>query len=114
MTLGNRLRTERKSLGFSQAQLAAHAGIRTNAQGHYECGFRTPRADYLECLSAIGMDVHFILFGIRKPAPVWPLTEDESLMINSLRQLEETDRQAIERIMIALSRASADPSIDLN
>lgn len=103
MTLGNRLRLQRKSLGLSQSRLAALAGIQANAQGHYENGTRTPRADYLESLSSIGLDVYFILMGISNPDSEALLTQDESTVIKNLRRLSPADRQAVERLLAVLS-----------
>ena len=103
MTLGNRLRGERKTLGLSQAQLAMRTGIQTNAQGHYESGLRLPRADYLECLCTIGIDVQFILLGVRAPVTQGELSRDESAVIQSFRILDFEDRQAVVRIMTTMS-----------
>lgn len=103
MTLAERLRSERRLLGLSQAQLATLGGIQPNAQGQYEKGSRCPRADYLSCMAALGMDVQFIVSGVRTPSMVVQLSESESEVIRSLRSLQREDRQALEQIIATLT-----------
>lgn len=105
MTLANRLRSERINLGLTQTQLAVLAGIQANAQGHYESGFRTPRADYLGALNGIGMDVQFILMGVRAPIPTATaaLSQGESLFVQSLRVLRLADREAVAQVLAAMA-----------
>ncbi|WP_163033462.1 helix-turn-helix domain-containing protein, partial [Pseudomonas viridiflava] len=45
--IGPRLKRERLRLKLSQSALGAIGGVETNAQGNYENGIRSPRADYL-------------------------------------------------------------------
>ena len=103
MTLGNRLKLGRKSLGLSQEQLAAVAGIGANAQGHYESGFRVPRASYFAALSALGLDVQYIVLGVRN-RPYADLVADEAQFIQALRLLDAEDRDAIGRILATMAR----------
>ncbi|MFK3973785.1 helix-turn-helix domain-containing protein [Pseudomonas sp. NPDC087358] len=67
--LGFRLRIERQRLGYNQATIAAIGGVRANAQGAYERGTRIPRADYLAKLSAVGVDIPYLLTGERNGRP---------------------------------------------
>ncbi|TGR41853.1 XRE family transcriptional regulator [Mesorhizobium sp. M00.F.Ca.ET.151.01.1.1] len=60
---GDRLRSERKRLGLSQAELAELAGVRKQAQMHYEAGHRSPQAEYLYRLGQAGVDVAYVLTG---------------------------------------------------
>lgn len=106
MNLAERLRCERRILGLSQAQLASLGGVQPNAQCHYENGSRCPRADYLMSLASLGMDVQFILMGVRSfPGPA-QLSNAESIIIRSLRSLKEDDRRAFEQILM---RMASDP-----
>ncbi|MFJ5299150.1 helix-turn-helix domain-containing protein [Pseudomonas sp. NPDC088368] len=59
-TLGLRIKKERKRLGFTQVAFAKIGGVEPNAQGHYESGYRSPKADYLQKLSDAGVDVAYL------------------------------------------------------
>lgn len=61
--LGLRLKKERKRLGLSQVEFAKIGGVEPNAQGHYERGFRSPKADYLQRVSDAGVDVAYLFSG---------------------------------------------------
>jgi transcriptional regulator with XRE-family HTH domain len=63
--LGIRLRQERQRLGLSQASIANIGGIKANAQSFYESGRRSPRAQYLAKIAAEGVDVSYVLTGVR-------------------------------------------------
>lgn len=62
--LGLRLKQERKRLGLSQQSFGKIGGVEPNAQGKYESGERSPRADYLQKITAAGVDTQYVLNGI--------------------------------------------------
>jgi transcriptional regulator with XRE-family HTH domain len=62
---GTRLRDERIRLGYSQTAFGAVGGVEKNTQSNYEHGKRSPDAIYLERISKIGADVHFLICGDR-------------------------------------------------
>ncbi|HEY0286862.1 MAG TPA: XRE family transcriptional regulator [Pseudomonas sp.] len=63
--IGERLREERTRLRFSQSILGSIGGVETNAQGNYESGSRSPKASYLEKIAAAGIDVAYVITGLR-------------------------------------------------
>lgn len=63
--IGKRIRLERLRLGLSQAKFAHIGGVAANAQGHYESGYRKPKADYLFKLAGVGVDISFLVTGSR-------------------------------------------------
>lgn len=63
--IGKRIRLERLRLGLSQAKFAFIGGVEVNAQGHYESGYRKPRVDYLYKVAVAGVDIGFLVTGIR-------------------------------------------------
>lgn len=63
--LGIRLRQERQRISLSQATMANIGGIKANAQSVYESGRRSPRAEYLAKIAAAGVDVTYVLTGVR-------------------------------------------------
>lgn len=65
--IGQRLRQERTRLKLSQTALGSIGGVETNAQGNYESGARSPKADYLLRIAKGGVDINYVLTGIRQP-----------------------------------------------
>ncbi|WP_341523932.1 helix-turn-helix transcriptional regulator [Pseudomonas sp. G.S.17] len=103
MTLANRLRSEREAQGLSQREVATMGNIQANAQGHYENGQRSPRADYLSLIHAAGFDVQYIITGVRRSVGNTMLSDHEYVVIKSFRLIEPDDRDAIERIVTSLA-----------
>lgn len=68
MTLGLRLKEERERLGMSQTQLGELGGVGKMSQINYEKDQRSPKADYLTALDAIGIDISYVLTGRREGA----------------------------------------------
>jgi transcriptional regulator with XRE-family HTH domain len=62
-SLSSRLRDERKRLCLTQAAFAKIGGVAANAQVHYESGSRCPKADYLQRISAVGVDINYVISG---------------------------------------------------
>lgn len=63
--MGSRLREERERLRLSQAALGEIGRVRKQAQLKYEKGDRSPDADYLSAVAAAGVDVLYVLTGMR-------------------------------------------------
>lgn len=63
--IGPRLREERSRLKLSQSALGTLGGVETNAQGNYESGARSPKADYLLRVADAGVDIYYVLTGTR-------------------------------------------------
>lgn len=83
MGVAERIASERKRLGLSQAEFASKAGVSLSSQKRYEKGERDPDSSYLEAIKSIGADGFFITFGSRLDdygsdrytAAEWLLTE---------------------------------------
>ncbi|AVI84619.1 transcriptional regulator [Pseudomonas syringae pv. tomato] len=67
--IGPRLKKERLRLKISQSALGAIGGVETNAQGNYENGVRSPRADYLSRIADAGVNVTYVVTGFSDAAP---------------------------------------------
>jgi transcriptional regulator with XRE-family HTH domain len=61
---GDRLRLERERAGLTQPVLAERCGVTMRSQRNYEKGERSPDAEYLTALAAMGLDVQFVLTGV--------------------------------------------------
>lgn len=63
--MGNRLKSERQRLGIPPTDFATACGVSRTSQFNYEAGERPPDADYLERAAQAGMDVHYVITGMR-------------------------------------------------
>lgn len=83
-------------MGLSQQALADQVGISARSQRNYESGERSPDADYLAALVALGMDVMYILSG--QPAggasPAQGLTAEEETLLSYFRDASKDVRRA--------------------
>lgn len=81
--IGERLREERERLGLSQAAMGEIADIRKQTQLKYEKGDNCPDAAYLATLSKFGLDVQYVVLGIRSSEA---LSDDEQELISHYRK----------------------------
>lgn len=65
MGIAERIVSERKILGISQADFASKAGVSLSSQKRYEKGERDPDSSYLMALARMGVDVGYLLSGVR-------------------------------------------------
>lgn len=64
-----RLKEERKRLGLNQETFGTVAGVSQMSQLNYEKGARKPDADYLMAIAKHGVDVAYLLTGLRSFDP---------------------------------------------
>ena len=62
--LASRLTSERQRLQLTQAQVATATGLSTASQIGYEQGLRSPPTDYTCRLRDLGVDVHYVMYGV--------------------------------------------------
>jgi transcriptional regulator with XRE-family HTH domain len=110
--IGARLREERERLGLSQRAFGEIGGVEPNAQGKYESGDRTPKADYLAAVAAKGVDVLYVLTGARTPSPIENLSQVEEWVLGSYRSLVKEDQDAIFRLTTTLAEYKATYSVE--
>lgn len=65
MTIGQRLREERKRLGFTQPKLGEVTGVIKGTQIAYEKDERSPDTKYLAAAAKSGVDVLYVITGER-------------------------------------------------
>ncbi|MCI1014995.1 helix-turn-helix domain-containing protein [Herbaspirillum sp. C7C2] len=82
---GERLKSERKRLGFSQEAFAAVGGVRKQAQISYEQGKTLPDIGFMAAVSKIGVDVSYVIFGVQAADA---LTADERQILEGYRHLD--------------------------
>lgn len=62
---GNRLKEERKKLGYTQAEIAEKCGVSTRTWGDYERGNYFPRNENLVAIEKAGIDITYVMHGTR-------------------------------------------------
>ena len=81
-TYGERLREERERLGMNQTAFAAQGGVQKRAQVNYEASERYPDVAYLGALATVGVDVQYVVTGVRSGAALPP---DEQELLDLFR-----------------------------
>lgn len=110
VSIGDRLREERDALGCSQEELAAVTGITKKTQGLYERNERSPSAKYLADLSARGVDVLYVVTGVRA-AQAAGLDEHESQLLEAFRNMSKQQQDAVLLLSSSLSSSSGKPPL---
>lgn len=87
--IGARLREERERLGMSQTQFAGLGEASKRAQINYEQGDSTPDASYLAAVSRVGVDVQYVVIGVRSSA----LVGKEALLLEGYRKMDEATKE---------------------
>ena len=99
MGIGERLKEERGRIGLNQTEFAAMAGVQKNAQSNYEKGDRNPDASYLEAIASAGVDVTYVITGVRTPILPASLSPRAARVLSNFELLAEEDKAAIERLI---------------
>ena len=67
MSIGTRIASARKKLGYSQTAFAERVDVSLSSQKRYEKDERDPDTAYLSAISEAGVDIVFILAGKQPP-----------------------------------------------
>lgn len=103
MNYGERLKGERTRLAMSQTQFAAVAGVGKTTQINYESGNRAPDVAYLAAVARIGVDVQYIVTGVRSSASLSP---DETVLLEGYRGLDAATRKRMLAFMLGAVASS--------
>ncbi|WP_070086075.1 helix-turn-helix transcriptional regulator [Pseudomonas sp. NBRC 111126] len=104
MGIGERLKAERERLGLNQTEFAALAGASKNTQYNYEKGERCPDANYLAAAALHGVDVLYVVTGVRSPQAFESITSEEAVFVELLRSMDESDRAILGRTAEAFAK----------
>lgn len=96
----DRLREERRRLGKNQQDFAALGGVKKDAQLNYENGSRRPDSDYLTAIANAGVDVQYVITGVRSPST---LTKEEVQLLEAYRTLDARGKATVIAILSALT-----------
>lgn len=100
----NRLKTERKRLGFNQASIAELCGISREIWGKYERGIAVPGGNVLCSFALNGANIQYILTGEEDGGVI--LTRDELELVNHFRSAPLAIKAAALAALTAGSSAS--------
>ncbi|WP_460149442.1 helix-turn-helix domain-containing protein [Pseudomonas sp. S3_E10] len=103
VSAGECLREERGRLGLKQEEMAQIGGVTRNTQGSYERDERRPDTGYLKALHAVGLDVLYVVTGVRTPVPVGDLSEDEEVLVRRYRTMPPDDQKSVRRFIQAIA-----------
>lgn len=98
-TLGDRLAKERSRCGHTQKSIADNLDITARTQIKYEIGETAPDAYYLHGLDAIGIDVTYVLTGVRGATP----SPEESQLIACYRSVDKATRSALTQLLAGMA-----------
>lgn len=95
---GNRLKEERKKLGYTQAQAAEICGVSGRMWGDYERGVSQPKTELFFQFEKAGIDVNYVMHGTRGSTvekSAEKLSNEEQELINLFRQANDLGRAVI-------------------
>lgn len=100
--IGARLREERLRVGVSQVDFATHCGTSRNALLQWERGETAPNAGLLATMTALGIDVLYVVTGQRQGATEATLAPAERALLQAWRDSDEKGRLALSSVANAL------------
>ncbi|WP_031421355.1 helix-turn-helix domain-containing protein [Xanthomonas euvesicatoria] len=113
MTVGKRLKEERKRLGLTQEEMAVQLGLTRYAQLNFEKNINLPGGAYLLAALDRGVDVMYVLSGHR--AQLDPV---DRLLLSAFKDASPVARNAaltaLGVLTDASSKASGGPVLSLN
>ncbi|MGJ0625311.1 helix-turn-helix domain-containing protein [Xenorhabdus bovienii] len=108
-TIGGRLKEIRKQLKLNQTEFAALVGYSRGAQAYYERNERSPDANYLSVLANLGIDVMYVLTGIKSDLP--KITVEEQKLIEHYRAMSEESRVNMQAVGTAFAQSSPNKKV---
>lgn len=92
-TMGERVKQERERLGLTIPQFAEMAGAKKNTVIDWQKDVSSPPAAKLAALATIGVDVQFVITGVRSASALAP---DEIQLVEQYRAMDvETKRRTM-------------------
>lgn len=106
MSFGQRLSEERKRIGLNQTEFGRIAGVTKTSQVNYESGERSPSVDYWQAIATAGVDVQYIITGIKTATQNTALSPREAALLDNYRHVDdELDKKVIERTAFLAAKA---------
>ena len=102
--IGVRLRIERRRLGLTQREFGKRGGVEPNAQSRYERGDRFPNSTYFVAVADLGVDLLFVLTGVKNITDVRNFNPAEQDVLIKFRSLLIEDQSAIMQLMGTITK----------
>lgn len=104
--VGARLKAERERIGMTQEGMGKAVGTTKQTQLRYENGMNSPTSSYLHELTALGVDIGYVLTGYPSE-----LRDDEAEMLSRYRGATAELRAAALAVLATGPRAGAASSV---
>lgn len=101
MSVGSRLKDERKRIGLTQTELAERCGLTKRSQVNIEKDEHVPGGTYLAAASEVGIDVLYVLTGQRHG-----MSTEEVQLVSAYRLAPPEVRLAVAAALGATARAA--------
>jgi transcriptional regulator with XRE-family HTH domain len=96
-----RLREERVRLGFDHEEMATAGEVGVSTYYNYDSGKRVPSTEYLAKIALKGVDVLYVLTGMRNPTA---LSKREEALLDNYRHADEYGRSIIDSTTSAVAQ----------
>lgn len=111
--VAERLKSERKRLGFTQKQFAENIGISEASYNRYEKYFASFDSEVVWGLQKIGADVMYILFGVRQIHSPMMVSDDFLQVFTLYNQLDNKGKEYfLEMAELFLRMYKKDPTVE--
>lgn len=94
MQISERIKSERKRLGYNQTEFAEIAHATRGTASNWETGTGSPDAQALAALAAVGLDVLYVVTGQRSFEPPPRLSSEEETMLDYFKDAPKAARRA--------------------
>lgn len=98
------MREERERLGLSQSGFAEMGGVRRHSQINYEGDKFSPTADYLTAIAKMGVDVTYLLTGVRSASNNTEINPREAALLDNFRHAAPADQDAVLRLLNSVAQ----------
>ncbi|EAM6405850.1 transcriptional regulator [Salmonella enterica] len=106
MSQGERLKEERKRLGFSQTDFAQMVGASYKSQLRWEKDESSPGADALGIWARVGLDVLYVVTGQRSQGSfdIPEMSPEKQALVEAFDGMSADDRKTLLRVGESLSQ----------
>ncbi|WP_426577145.1 helix-turn-helix domain-containing protein [Xenorhabdus stockiae] len=91
---------------LTQSELADIGEVHKNTQGNYENNQKFPDSKYLEKIAALGIDILYIITGVRSAQT--GMSREEQKLIEHYRTMSEKYRENLQIVSSAFAQLSVD------
>jgi len=106
--IAERLEEERKRLELNKGKMAEIGGVADSTYTKYASGVREPGASYLSKASEYGLDVLYVVTGIRSVGDARHLTKQQEALLDNWEQCPKEVQDAIARLALAVGQDDKD------